>query len=453
MRPQPTPVRSRSNAAVTSGTATARREALPSPGIRYRETDPAQAGATPCAVCPTDSPPSESSQAPRPIRQLRRTPALDGLRAVAVLAVMLFHFRPYGVGPGGWMGVDVFFALSGFLITATLLQERARAGRVSLARFHVRRVLRLQPALLAFLVTWLVALALFGQHSWFTTIPNFPLTHRPPASLHHGLRGAATAVIGVNNWLGVFSIPGGPVGQLWSLSIEDQFYIVWPFVLLALLRIRPNVALWGTLALACASAAACIVLWYQGAGNSAIYFGTETEGQGLLFGSAAAQLWSMGALDGLRDRLSSRVVVAVAWLLLVVLLFTPQQSSAFRGNGGLTLVDLVATIVVIGLTVGQPSRISALLSSRVMVYVGRRSYAVYLWSYLFATWLHALGNVAFVPGLIASLIAAELSYRLIESPALALKQRLGSSTSVQRSAVTSRRETRSRRRCDPQRAA
>lgn len=452
MRPQSAPVRPRSTAAGRN--ATTRGEASPPRRMRHREAQLAQAGDAARAVRPTDPPTSESSPTPPPIPRLRRTPALDGLRAVAVLAVMLFHFRPYGVGPGGWMGVDVFFALSGFLITATLLQERARAGRVSLARFHARRVLRLQPALLAFLVTWLVALALFGQHSWFTTVPNFPVSHRPPASLHHGLRGAATAVIGVNNWLGVFSIPGGPVGQLWSLSIEDQFYLLWPFVLLALLRIRPKVALWGTLALACASASACIVLWYQGAGNSAIYFGTETEGQGLLFGSAAAQLWSMGALDGLKDRLGSRVVVAVAWLLLVVLLFTPQQSSAFRGNGGLTLVDLVATIVVIGLTVGQPSRISAFLSSRVMVYVGRRSYAVYLWSYLFATWLHALGNVAFFPGLIASLTAAELSYRLIESPALALKQRFGSSSGAHRPAAADpRSEARRRQRSHAERAA
>lgn len=364
---------------------------------------------------------------PQSLRLLGYNPSFDGLRALAVVAVALYHFAPFGWAPGGWVGVDLFFALSGFLITSMLLTERARTGSVSLARFHARRLLRLQPALLTFLAVWLAAAAVVGRFWWFRTVPGFPLGHSPPQTWGVRGLGALSAVFDFNNWLSVANQPMPPIGHLWSLSIEGQFYLVWPVLLLLAIRFRPRwtVALTGGLAVL--SGLEVLLLFRGGAGSNHIYFGTDTRAQALLLGALGAQLWSSGRLLVLERRPGLRRTVAgLAGALLVLVTLFDRDGAGFQGRGGLSLVDLASALVVAGLATG-PGRA---LSGRALVWLGRRSYAIYLWSYVFATWLHPLGTWAILLGLPASCLAAQASWVLVERRALGLRSRLATTARV-----------------------
>ena len=234
---------------------------------------------------------------PRPVeRGQRYMPGLDGLRALAVLAVLAYHLD-LGWASGGLLGVGVFFTLSGFLITDLLLEEWVKGG-VNLGRFWLRRARRLLPALFVILVV--VA-------AWVTLLR--------PAELE-SLRGAvASAATYVNNWWQIFSDvpyvdrfgPPSPLGHLWSLAVEEQFYLVWPFVLLAGLRflrepgrrarVRPRLAT-ATLVLAAASAVLMAVLFTPGFDSTRVYDGTDTRAFGLLIGAALAMVWPARRLGG-----------------------------------------------------------------------------------------------------------------------------------------------------------
>src|SRR5438874_2564773 len=160
------------------------------------------------------------SEGRQPARSLGYQPALDGLRAVAVLAVFGFHATSSGV-PGGYVGVDLFFVLSGFLITSLLLEERVRTGRVRLSWFYARRFLRLAPALVALLLCYVLCYGLWKGDRWPTA-----------------LKSAGLAAVYLSNWarsLGVNDM--GWVGHTWSLSVEEQFYLLWPPLLLLGFRV------------------------------------------------------------------------------------------------------------------------------------------------------------------------------------------------------------------------
>ena len=206
-------------------------------------------------------------------------PGLDGLRAVAVAAVLLFHAGFHWM-PGGFLGVDVFFVLSGFLITSLLLREFERSGRISLRSFWARRVRRLFPALLVLLAAVSVYAGLAGADG------------RRPLSLD-GL-----AALGYfANWRFVFSHQGyfartGPPSLLqhtWSLSIEEQFYVVWPLVLALLLRRRrPRRAVLAVALTGAVASAVAMALLAPGGDHSRAYYGSDTHAQGLLIGAALA---------------------------------------------------------------------------------------------------------------------------------------------------------------------
>ena len=367
-----------------------------------------------------------------PVRLLRPNPALDGLRGVAVLLVIGYHFRPGSGFSGGWMGVDVFFALSGFLITSLVLDELATTGRFSFLRFHVRRALRLQPALWLFLAVWFASLLAFRHFYWFHTVPGFAPAPGPPTPVWVGTRGVLSALGQVNNWFSVRHVGMPPIGHLWSLSIEEQFYLVWPALLLVVARFRPQWMLRATVVLGAASALDCLAQWNGGAGADRIYFGTDTRAQALLAGCLVAQLWTSGRLERLlASRVARRALFSGAAVVLAAVAWFAADRSVFRYRGGFTLIAVAAAVLVAVLAVEEPAGRTAgavpagvrVLSWGPLRYVGSRSYAVYLWNYVFATWFHPLGEWSILPGLAATFIAAEASWRLVERPALALKSR------------------------------
>ena len=377
---------------------------------------PAQRDATAAVPLP--------AEARSPVRLLRHNPALDGLRGVAVLLVAGYHFPPVTWFRGGWLGVDVFFALSGFLITSLVLDELAVTGRFSFLRFHVRRALRLQPALWLFLAVWLAALVCLRHFYWFNTVPGFPVGHGPPTPLGVGVRGVLSAVGQVNNWMSVRHVAMPPIGHLWSLSIEEQFYLVWPALLLAVARFRPQWMMRTTVVLTGASALDCLVQWNGGRGADRIYFGTDTRAQALLLGCLVAQLWTSGRLERiLRSPARRRAVFYVPATVLALVTWLAADRSPFRDRGGFTVISVSAAAMVAVLALDGAPVAGRVLSWAPLRYLGRRSYAIYLWNYVFATWLHPLGTWSLIPGLAATLAAAELSWRLVERPSLALKSR------------------------------
>jgi peptidoglycan/LPS O-acetylase OafA/YrhL len=360
-------------------------------------------------------------------------PALDGLRAVAVVGVILYHI---GVLPGGFLGVDVFFVLSGFLITALLLREwDARGGRVSFRYFYARRALRLLPALGCVIAGALVvagALALTtaaGRSYVWTTLAAVPW------------------VLGfAGNWVRAME-PAAPIGSLgalgqtWSLAVEEQFYLLWPalFVLLMRRRIsRRRLALVLTL-LAVTEMIYRSWLSHLGYGGDRIYYATDTHSDGLLIGCAAAFWEADRSRETVGTTARSTTVMWLAVALLAALFVTGSRSGPPIETSAAVLASAVITLGVV--TGRAPAPLLRLLSSRHAVLIGRRSYGLYLWQYVVLAATEALstrfvtislagpwyGRMAFaavmVAGLGATFALAEVSYRCVELPALRLKRK------------------------------
>src|SRR5271165_939264 len=226
---------------------------------------------------------------PKPVGSGQRyMPGLDGLRAIAVLAVIAFH-EQFAWAPGGLLGVGVFFTLSGYLITDLLLSRWTTSGRLHLAEFWIRRARRLLPALFVMLT---------AVTAWVTIADRVRL-----ASLRGTVAAASTywsnwyAIIHGQSYFARFA-PPQPLDHLWSLAVEEQFYLIWPWLLLAgvfLIRHRGPAAIpWlalPTLAMAAASAVAAVLLYQPGFDATRIYEGTDTRASGLLIGAALAMLW------------------------------------------------------------------------------------------------------------------------------------------------------------------
>jgi peptidoglycan/LPS O-acetylase OafA/YrhL len=350
---------------------------------------------------------------------LGRSPALDGLRGLALVWVVSYHFTGADSWlPGAWIGLDVFFVLSGFLITAMLLDEVRVNGRVSLPLFYARRACRLLPALFAVLAVWTAMLLAFRDQPWFASVPG---TAYPgsPVDLGGALEQVGITLAYGVNWL--YALDGGraPLAHLWSLAVEEQFYIVWPFVLLGLLTVlRSRARLAVVVGLAAVSAVLPFLYWDGGAGNDRIYFGTDTRAVGMLCGAVAALAWHRRkARGGGPARWAGARAGAALALIGVFLLFV--------GNGpvkfvvGPALMGLAAMQVVPYLVDSPASPLARFYATPVLEWLGKRSYAVYLWHYLFATWFRPLPDGLYLPlGVAASLLAAHLSWVLLESRVL-----------------------------------
>lgn len=360
--------------------------------------------------------------APHALTRRTHVPALDGVRGLAVLLVVAVHApailaadRTQPV-PGGFLGVDVFFVLSGFLITSLLLDERRAQGRPALGRFYLRRGARLLPAL---------ALVLLA-HWWWSRLPSVGI---PPGEEHRTLLWVSTYV---GNWIfwadDGFLVPG--LGHLWSLAIEEQFYLVWPAVLLlAAARGRRTTSV----VVAAGIVVAIVVrvwLWRGGHHWSQVYTRTDARLDALLIGSGLALAAHRGApwVDRLvRWRgtgiLGAAVVGAAALSL--------RESSSVLFHGGFTVVALGAGLLVLGALDGAAPA-ARLLAAAPLRAVGRVSYGVYLWHLpiLVAVQHHRpdwplAARAGLVAGLVVVVTAA--SHVLVERPVVAWARRRGAS--------------------------
>ena len=375
---------------------------------------------------------------PRGVR-LPYLPGLDGLRALAVIAVLLYHAELPWI-PGGFIGVEVFFVISGYLITALLLAEWRQRGRVDLRGFWLRRARRLLPALYLMLLVTLAFAVVFL-----------------PGEVAR-LRGDAIAAFGyVTNWYLVyghesyFEAVGRPslLKHLWSLAVEEQFYLLWPPVLaaglsLGALRWRRRRVLLLALAGASSSALLMAILYQPGLDPSRIYFGTDTRATGLLLGAALAFVWapagtscSAAKLRHLhrvrrRGRLRRRWGWTVPALLdvaglaalggLVWFCLWLGEYQPFLYRGGFACVAL-ATAVVIMAVVDPRTRLGAnLLGWQPLRWIGLRSYGIYLWHWpVFMVTRPQLdlpidGLPLLALRLAATIVLAHLSYRYVETP-------------------------------------
>jgi peptidoglycan/LPS O-acetylase OafA/YrhL len=350
--------------------------------------------------------------------------ALDGARGAAVAAVLVFHG---GHLLGGYLGVDFFFTLSGFLITSLLLAESARTGGVGLGGFWARRARRLLPAL---------AVLMLG-------VALFCVTIATPAQLTQ-IRGDALATLAYGaNWRevyarqdywSIFAAPS-PLNHTWSLAIEEQFYVIWPLVFVGLLAWFKRGAAKAVLATSLALAAVSSVLMftlYDPASSARVYFGTDTRAAAILFGAAlAAALAVRGAVSSRRGRvaletvgLSGAAVLAIAWTHL-----DGQSSTLYRG--GFLLCGLAATAVIAAAVHPQPGLVSRVLSFKPLCLLGIISYGVYLYHWpldivLDQQRVGLRGWPLFLVQTAVTLALAVVSYRYIEQPV-----RRGALSSVQ----------------------
>jgi peptidoglycan/LPS O-acetylase OafA/YrhL len=362
---------------------------------------------------------------PRPAEAGHRyIPGLDGLRAIAVLAVIAYHVN-IGWAQGGLLGVGVFFTLSGYLITDLLLQRWSSSGGLGLSDFWLRRARRLLPALvvmLAVVIAWVA------------------IMHRSQLS---DLRGnvVAASLYMSNWWLIVQHIsyfaqfgPPSPLGHLWSLSVEEQFYLLWPFILWLGLRAlpgsrrgsgrRPGLAV-ATLVLAAGSAAAMALLYHPGFNPNRVYDGTDTRAFGLLIGAALAAVWpSRQRRPGKSPNVSRAldVVGLVGLVVIGLLVWRTNQYSAFLYRGGMVLLSVATGLVVLAV-VYPGSWLGRVLGIRPLRWVGVRSYGIYLWHFpIIVLTAGALRGGFDLPRaslqVLATVALAALSWRFVEEPIL-----------------------------------
>jgi peptidoglycan/LPS O-acetylase OafA/YrhL/lysophospholipase L1-like esterase len=356
---------------------------------------------------------------PKPVGSDQRyMPGLDGLRAIAVLAVIAFH-EQFSWAPGGLLGVGLFFTLSGYLITDLLLSKWVSTGSLHLGNFWARRARRLLPALFVMLIV---------VTGWVTL---FERSHL--ASLRGAVAAAATYssnwyLIVVNQSYFARFAPPQPLDHLWSLAVEEQFYLLWPWLLLlGLLCVRrrgASAVRWlvlPTLALAAASAIAMYLLYHPAVDPTRVYEGTDTRASGLLIGAALAMLWpsSRAARAG---KMTSRLldVPAVAGLAVIgLMVWRVGQYSPFLYRGGLIVLS-VATAAVVAAVACPGSLVGAALGWRPLRWIGVRSYGIYLWHYpviVLTTPANATENLARVAAQVAAtIVLAALSWRYVEEP-------------------------------------
>ncbi|MTA22841.1 MAG: acyltransferase family protein, partial [Actinobacteria bacterium] len=305
---------------------------------------------------------------------------IDGLRAIAVIAVLLYHLGVKQI-PGGFLGVDLFFAISGYVITRLILDSIETANALDLRQFYFARVRRLLPALLFVLLATLVAVALFA-----------------PDAIHRVISDLPYVLTGSNNWHLValhqdyFQSAGRPplLQHTWSLSVETQFYLVWPVVLYLIWRKfgKANIARIALL-ISFSSAVALFIFSLQADSASVgrishIYFGTDTHSLGLFLGSALAVSWvprnlTANITQRAQDFIDGIGLFGFFGLLCTFLFISESNPTAYKLAFPLAAIFSCASITSL---VHPASRFAPLLSWKPLLWIGQRSYGIYLWHWI-----------------------------------------------------------------------
>jgi peptidoglycan/LPS O-acetylase OafA/YrhL len=326
---------------------------------------------------------------------MKYQPSLDGFRAVAITSVILYHFWG-GLFPGGWLGVDLFLVLSGFLITKTLTQELKSNGKIQFWKFYVRRSLRLSPAF-ACLILFELCYAMCSNNTLEI------------------LKAVGFSASYLMNWNRAFVWgPQAALGHTWSLAMEEQFYLVWPFFLL-LITGRGSIA-W-VIGLMVVVLTWRIYLVVCGANPVRTYNGFDTHADVLLIGCLVALV---PICDRRLDLIRSTAAVPIA-IMAAFLLFLPLKNVVTQSVGFSATSICAAWLIIASMREGWVAKI---LSLRPLVYTGQISYGWYLWHYplfflLKPYFSHLNGIVVFV----ASYLIAITSFRFVETPCLRLNRR------------------------------
>ncbi len=341
-------------------------------------------------------------------------PQLDGVRGFAVAAIMVFHSQ-LPLLSGLFVSLDLFFVLSGYLITRLLAREFGRNGTISFRHFYMRRALRLGPALLLFLSVVAVAslLLLDEEGRW------------------RNLREVLFALFYFSNWARAFDIhPPLLLGHTWSLSVEEQFYLLWPPLLLLGMRLQ-RLRHWLPVIIAGLALLAWgwrVLLTMEGASVARLYNGLDTRADALLLGCLTGWLVGSGWLEGRRKVLLQRclrLLSPLALLALAAFFLWANYESLQMYYWGFFLVDVVAAVLVLDLALGRDGWIRRLFASRPLVWFGTLSYGLYLWHYpVFYLMLHggfAPLTVLLLGGSLAVALAC-LSWYGLERPCLRLKR-------------------------------
>ena len=359
----------------------------------------------------------------------RYQPQLDGIRAGAVLLVVAFHARG-NLFPGGYIGVDIFFVLSGYLITGILVREMTQSGRIAMRRFYIRRGLRLLPAL------GLVCLVVGGLYLALPDIPERRAT----------LTGTIAALTYTSSPLAASGTNLGSMLPTWSLSVEEYFYFLWPAVLLLIAwrRIPLRVAV---------TVLVLVAMTYRFLAYAAfdwdiqrIAYGADTRSEQILIGAAVAVCLPMAA-----RRMNPWIAVAAVAAMTVFVFLPESRTTPFYRDSGSTVIALLAAIVIAQVAFNPRGWLSHVLSWRPMVWVGQRSYGISLWN------LPLVAIVAYIPlaenvqlgvKLVLMFAIPALSYRYLETPFLRLKDRFepGAMSQTRSSKELSRSGTRHRER-------
>ncbi len=351
-----------------------------------------------------------------PLQARRYMAGLDGIRALAVLAVIAYHLN-LGWAPGGLLGVGVFFVLSGYLITDQLISGWQQNRRIDLKDFWIRRFRRLLPAMLVMLI---------GVGGWLLLFdPERLITIRGDM---------LSSLLYVNNWWLIFHEvsyfesfgPPSPLGHLWSLAVEEQFYLVAPLLLLVALRRSPRrgILLLQVLLLALVSIAAMAVLYVPGVDPSRVYYGTDTRIFGLLIGSALALIWPSSRMSESLPTIPYQLletVGAVGMAIIVIMVWQTSEYGDFLFRGGMVLLS-VASAMLIAAAAHPATILGRVLGAGPLKWLGVRSYGIYLWHYpiivLTSPAYSSEGTDYSLAALQigATLVLAALSYRYIEEP-------------------------------------
>ena len=367
-------------------------------------------------------PPTLKEQRPSvatPALKLGYRPELDGLRGISILLVYVHHLY-HPLMPGGFFGVDVFFVLSGFLITSLLVQEWSREGSISLKNFYIRRALRLMPAVFTLILV----------------IGGFALIFLDKRRAIETYQGIWLTLSYASNWLYAFDYfsANNPLGITWSLAIEEQFYLPWPLLLSLALRFKLG-RRWILYILALFIALISLyrkILIEHGTNILRLYYASDTRADTLLIGCLVGLLVSWNLLpDNRRLEISMKSLAAIGVIFLGYLVATASwEDLMLYQYGGYTLVALSMGLILVVLVVWPPKVALSVLRFTPLVWIGRISYGLYLWHWPVRWFVYqkaALPSAAqLVVGVALSLLLTTLSYYFVEKPFLRWKKRFGS---------------------------